>query len=732
MRKRVKQIGAILLVATLAISCVQGFTVSAGTAAAVDENTGYTTRTWDFDNAGDADDFTFFTTDYYGETEFQITGGQLNSGCENLNTAHEKRFDVHKKALLKDSYGGRINKLSVDVSPVENSGVIDACVYLGVNPGASGTISATAGRTSDGIMFRYRDVGINDSYQEIIVELCHDNTRYPVLEVKDNSTNGNQITALDAGNAAASVTMTVEITGGQTTLTIALKEDSSKSVKYTIDMLHNTSGADTGFQSSMLEGQVGVGAWYRGACFDNLSILSNTYDLLEFDFETGTQADSFKFYEHAKGNGNGAMKITDGCLCSTTMSDITDNGYNRKVILNNGYASVQSAAVDFVPAENATGMKGCMYFDVLGGPGSTNGTEEINISRKEPTVMYTGINGMVFKLRDGDQWDKHAIELNVEYIYEKCTYTIATSTFTPNWYRANGNAEALTMVVEKITDDLYLCTIAQKSNPNNYVQKQIDLSDFSYTKDSVTTQLTEVLPDYDKSGTVGLGTWGYRNGNATPVQFDNLIVNGVPVTVGGMKNSGTIVSKYRSLPTGADVVDGKYILGWTMNTALSDGTSVKSRTDTYYGTQDGNLTYTYEANVVDPDMLEVTWQRGSAANGSETCCDVRFAACLNDFDYDDYKNAGFVFSKTVSGDDLIVDAAACITRRTTLLYQSLNAGDETVTPNDVYPSDNGYPEYFIARAITNIPIGSSIHVRAFLELSNGDILYGQSKTVTVQ
>ncbi len=209
----------------------------------------------------------------------------------------------------------------------------------------------------------------------------------------------------------------------------------------------------------------------------------------------------------------------------------------------------------------------------------------------------------------------------------------------------------------------------------------------------------------------GIQLWLGEGTVSNIVVYDTLTVGGgdtktneisVSVAVGG------------ELPTG--YVEDKYIIGWSVDgqkVTVYNGEAVKPSQ--------------YTADFIDTDMLKVKWQDNSdALEEGATKLNARFVSSVNSLEY---KTAGFVFSLT----DPVPEAGktGCVVKDTTKVYKSLMADGEVRYVSDEYPG--GYSIYMYAFVIKNIPDGTPIYVRAYVELEDGTIVYGDARSdVTVK
>ncbi len=184
------------------------------------------------------------------------------------------------------------------------------------------------------------------------------------------------------------------------------------------------------------------------------------------------------------------------------------------------------------------------------------------------------------------------------------------------------------------------------------------------------------------------------------------------ITLGGADENTTKVFvkvNYGStLPVNCEV-DGKYISGWYVDGgefAISESLIYTSGVE-------------YKAQYVDTKMLDVAYQKTVPADDK---LNTRFIASVNQLEY---MAVGWVFSLTDTNPEL--DKDGCVVKESTTVYASLLANGEAKTATDIYDE---YSTYLFVFEIKNIPVGTDIHVRSYVKLEDGRIVYGPSKTVT--
>ena len=166
------------------------------------------------------------------------------------------------------------------------------------------------------------------------------------------------------------------------------------------------------------------------------------------------------------------------------------------------------------------------------------------------------------------------------------------------------------------------------------------------------------------------------------------------------------------LPTG--FVTDKYIISWS-----KDGETV-----TTYTTGDVCI-----PEYFDVDMLEVKQQEKYVEEGVKHS--VRFISSVDE-QVSKYNQVGFVVSK--SNETPIIGGTNCVYQSTTTVYHSLceTIGEKNTmsTAPDIYGND--YSKYLYTLEVTNIPIQSELHVRAYVVLNDWTVVYGSAKSICVK
>ena len=136
-----------------------------------------------------------------------------------------------------------------------------------------------------------------------------------------------------------------------------------------------------------------------------------------------------------------------------------------------------------------------------------------------------------------------------------------------------------------------------------------------------------------------------------------------------------------------------------------------------------HLVRTSDAEFLDITMLDVKVQDNYAqAEAGATQYDMRFIASVNHLNY---KKVGFVFS--LANEEPEIGVAKCVTRTLSTVYTNINVGTEKYHVHDIY---DGYSNYLFAFGINKVPANQVIYARAYVELPDGRIIYGNVRTVT--
>ena len=183
------------------------------------------------------------------------------------------------------------------------------------------------------------------------------------------------------------------------------------------------------------------------------------------------------------------------------------------------------------------------------------------------------------------------------------------------------------------------------------------------------------------------------------------------LTVGG-ENTTTLNVSVRhgdTLPTGY-MEDGKYILGWKVN----------GQTVTQYDDQIDATAYT--ADFVDTKMLQVKLQDDHETRTDATRLTVRFIGSVDSLSY---ASAGFALSLKNTAPTVDTDKSVVLTK----VYGSLNASGVSKSAAEVY---DPYSAYMFAYALNDIPVNTTIYVRAYVRLEDGTYIYGATRAIQIR
>lgn len=291
------------------------------------------------------------------------------------------------------------------------------------------------------------------------------------------------------------------------------------------------------------------------------------------------------------------------------------------------------------------------------------------------------------------------------------TYT----SLVPYLYLACGDYEVRNVYVGyDLTDDIAelskAITESADKNAGDYTiasfevyEKALDAANVvhnctaAYTKDEINTATTNLLNAVN----------ALSEGDIISVGTENIGVASVRVDAGDV------------LPTGI-YVDDKYIISWND----AEGNALTQYTG-------GELT-NYVADYVDTSMLQVGTQ--DKPGNTDSVLDVRFIGSVDDLDR--YKTVGFVVS--LSNTEPVVGGSKCVQYGDlTNVYENILADGVSTNVKTIYSQISPDSTHMFAHKIKNIPIDSEtnmsrmLHVRAYVELLDGTIVYGNTSHVSI-
>lgn len=221
----------------------------------------------------------------------------------------------------------------------------------------------------------------------------------------------------------------------------------------------------------------------------------------------------------------------------------------------------------------------------------------------------------------------------------------------------------------------------------------------AYTKDEISTATANLLNAVN----------ALSQGTAIPVGTEDIGIASVRVDEGD------------ALPTGL-YVDDKYIISWT---------DAEGRTLTQY--TGGELT-DYVADYVDTSMLQVGTQDNRETRTEQSLLNVRFIGSVDDLDK--YKTVGFVVS--LSNTEPVVGGSKCVQYgEIKNVYESIYADGVKTGVKNIYSQISPNSTHMFTHKINSIPIDSAtnmstmLHVRAYVELLDGTIVYGNTSHVSI-
>lgn len=216
------------------------------------------------------------------------------------------------------------------------------------------------------------------------------------------------------------------------------------------------------------------------------------------------------------------------------------------------------------------------------------------------------------------------------------------------------------------------------------------------------------------TGTIYTTPYSKAQMNAEVTKLANaetaLVNNDAIVTVGDetIGNVAIGLAEGDALPTG--YVQDKYITGWTLNNESAE---------TYSKGTEG-----YVAEYIDRNMLDIMVQ-GKANSDDNEKRDIRFISSVNTTK--GYKRAGLVFS--LSNHNPTEGGTKCTTKSKTKVYSSLIADGVSKDAKTIY--GNEYSQLLFAHEYTKFSTEQTVYVRAFVQLADDTIIYGDVRKVLI-
>lgn len=481
MKKQLKKYLSMLLAFVMVCSCFPAMPMEA------EETPGSEKRySWDFQDAVQAKDFDFTSTT---ETNaFSVADGVLTT---NSTTGS------YMKAITKESYN--VGRVSVDISPVENTDPLDAHILLGV----TGESSSDSNK-NDMIDIRWADANVEANGMELKIYQITNGTRNIVF-YKWIPNDG----ALYTGNEAQAVHMDIDVIGTKLIITITLLSTISSTAttykQYIVDIskdIYSDDGLAPALGTNRLNGRIGFAVDGQTAKFDNLSVkekYSSAYGLRTWDFGNATQVEDFKL------TNNGAaepMSIGDGCLNAAAPN--SNSGYS-KAVLETGYdlksvsVDIHKGATNYLAGWLALGVKGQVGVEKRSQGGCIYITWEDKIQTHNQIGFYIYYN--------------NGSDNNVTKLYD--FWISANSLYTSH------TPESINMKVD-IDGTKLVITLSSYENKSLFIQKTADIA---LKQDGSSSGLNENV----LLGRVGLicNGWRYTANDYSTVgtaSFDNLTI----------------------------------------------------------------------------------------------------------------------------------------------------------------------------------------------------------------
>ncbi len=201
------------------------------------------------------------------------------------------------------------------------------------------------------------------------------------------------------------------------------------------------------------------------------------------------------------------------------------------------------------------------------------------------------------------------------------------------------------------------------------------------------------------SAITALSSLVYENASASLTVGDGTTVSTVSISI----------AVGETLPTGWN--EDKYIIDWTYN---------GEKVTTYAADTDVSK---YVPNFIDKKMLVVKTQTKAGENNTVT---ARFIGSLDNYQDADYDYVGFVLS-TTTADPL--QATNHLDKDIHVVWDAIYASGELKTAASIYDS---YSHYLFALDVDGLTAGKTVYARAYIKLTNGEIVYGDPCTIGIQ
>lgn len=411
-------------------------------------------------------------------------GNHFTISDDGILTAEQSTASDCRKAILNALYD--VEQLSVDIYPVEGK------YYGGIMLGANKNDNLTYGggvMSNPSVMVMVQDTGAGGNAITLRVNVYGDNDsdgKIDDVQILSKNYGGSSDKTLYKSKSAQAVRLTVQVDGTKLVMRLSLLANDHIYVEEQVDITSDIKGASTTFDSTTLEGKVGVIARDYATNFDDFGIkgmVSTEVDRAEelevdgitatYTFENTKEMLDFDLY---RSTITGGFSLNDGRL--TVNTGKTEGEY--KAILRGEGRVYQKVSIDIYPDEN-----GLIYSGIyLGASNARAGWGSID-----------GVN-ILLQSDSADEDKKNQLTVNVgDY---------------PDW-----------KVLKKVNEKLFVDGVKEPVRLTVYIVGQELIISVSVLSDL--SRYTQFIYQYEGNYDLTQGTVGIRSRNANN-SFDNFTI----------------------------------------------------------------------------------------------------------------------------------------------------------------------------------------------------------------
>ena len=411
-------------------------------------------------------------------------GNHFTISDDGILTAEQSTASDCRKAILNALYD--VEQLSVDIYPVE--GKYYGGIMLGVNKNDNLTYGGGV-MSNPSVMVMVQDTGAGGNAITLRVNVYGDNDsdgKIDDVQILSKNYGGSSDKTLYKSKSAQAVRLTVQVDGTKLVMRLSLLANDHIYVEEQVDITSDINGASTTFDSTTLEGKVGVIARDYATNFDDFAIkgmVSTEVDRAEelevdgitatYTFEDAKEMLDFDLY---RSTTTGGFSLNDGRL--TVNTGKTEGEY--KAILRGEGRVYQKVSIDIYPDEN-----GLIYSGIyLGASNARAGWGSID-----------GVN-ILLQSDSADENKKNQLTVNVgDY---------------PDW-----------KVLKKVNEKLFVDGVKEPVRLTVYIVGQELIISVSVLSDL--SRYTQFIYQYEGNYDLTQGTVGIRSRNANN-SFDNFTI----------------------------------------------------------------------------------------------------------------------------------------------------------------------------------------------------------------